>query len=49
MAAEYALIVVQAPGVTARWRATIDGRPALVSARGEVVVRALPAVVRLQP
>jgi len=42
-------IVIAAPGVTPRWRATVNGRPAPVTARGEVVVRALPARVTLAP
>jgi hypothetical protein len=42
-------IVVAAPGVGPRWRATIDGRPAPVTARGEVVVTKLPARVVLAP
>lgn len=42
-------IVVAAPGVTPRWRAMVNGRRATVTARGEVVVRALPAEVVLEP
>lgn len=40
-------IVVSAPGVTARWKATIDGVAARVTPAGEVVVRSLPARVDL--
>jgi len=42
-------LVIAAPGVDSRWRATVNGRPAAVNARGEVVVRSLPASVRLSP
>jgi hypothetical protein len=42
-------IVVAAPGVTARWRARVNGRAAVVTARGEVRVRSLPASVVLMP
>jgi hypothetical protein len=37
------------PGVTAGWSADVNGVPAAVSAAGEVVVRAVPATVELQP
>jgi hypothetical protein len=42
-------IVVAPPGVTPRWRASLNGHPAVVTARGEVMVRALPASVMLTP
>jgi hypothetical protein len=42
-------LVIAAPGVSRSWRATINGKPAPVSERGEVIVRALPATVRLSP
>jgi hypothetical protein len=42
-------IVVAAPGVTARWSATINGRPVPVSPAGEIVVHALPAMVEVEP
>ncbi|MEO5618040.1 MAG: discoidin domain-containing protein [Candidatus Eisenbacteria bacterium] len=42
-------LVIAAPGVSANWRATVNGRPASVNARGEVIVRTLPAIVRLAP
>ena len=40
-------LIVAAPGVTATWRATVNGRTAPVSKRGEVVVRSVPATVIL--
>lgn len=42
-------IVIAPPGVTPRWRARVNGRRAFVNARGEVLVRALPATVVLTP
>jgi hypothetical protein len=42
-------IVVSAPGVTAQWKARINGVAARVTPTGEVVVRSLPARVELTP
>jgi hypothetical protein len=42
-------LVIAAPGMSARSRATVNGRRAAVNAAGEVVVRALPATIRLEP
>jgi hypothetical protein len=42
-------IVVAAPGVTARWNATLDGARVPVSSGGQVVVRVLPATLVLKP
>jgi len=40
-------LVIEAPGVTARWRARMNGRSVAVAADGGVVVRAVPATVEL--
>jgi hypothetical protein len=42
-------IRVSAPGVSAKWKATVNGAPTKVNDAGEVTVRMLPAFVRLTP
>jgi hypothetical protein len=42
-------IVVAPPGVTARWKATVNGVRAPITSDGRVVVRKLPATVLLSP
>jgi len=42
-------IVVAPPGVTSRWRATVNGAAAPISSAGQVIVRRLPATVLLSP
>jgi hypothetical protein len=42
-------IVVAPPGVTARWKATINGASAPVDSAGRVLVRRIPATLLLKP